>query len=234
MSDGDVVYILSPDPRLGRHIAHDPRSRQFPARKANIPQRDWRWRNYGRKLDQGGVGACTGVAAAHALNCKPLHRSGGKTFIAEDGIRFYGRATQLDDWPGEYPPDDTGTSALAICQSLQSLNLITSYEWAFGFTHGLQSLAFGPLLQGTYWTEDMSLPDSEGRVWPTGPDMGGHEYVWVGVEYRAKRQSSQNRSWFLNSWSADWGVKGYFWMTWKDHEELLARAGDLVRPIGAP
>lgn len=237
MSDGDVIRIPF-DPSvyhpLGRHIQHDPRNRMFAAPVSEmIPEKDFRWRHYGMKLNQGNVGACTGFAGANAMNTMPYRRALAKrhTFVNEDGLAFYVGATNRDPYEGSYPPHDTGSSGLAVCQELQAQRIITGYNWSFGFNHGLGSLVNGPLMQGTYWTEQMFYPDNDGRVKPIGPDAGGHEYVWVGIEYRSKRQASQNRSWFLNSWGL-WGPKmGYFYMTWEDHMNLLARDGDLIQPV---
>lgn len=233
MSDGQVE-LLPWYPQegytLGRNIQHDVRSRAFAAPRRAEPAADKRHRIYGSRLDQGQVGACTGFAGAAMCNASPLRQTiaPAKTKTSADGLDFYRGATRRDPFPGEWEPNDTGSSGLAVCQELQARGLITGYEWAFGFAHGLSVITAKPLMQGTWWTEAMFTPDADGRVRPTGQDAGGHEYLWIGVELRSKITRADNRSWFVNSWSSEWGVRGYFYMTWDDHEALLARDGDLV------
>jgi hypothetical protein len=115
-----------------------------------------------------------------------------------------------------------------VAQELKARGLISLYEHAFGFQHGLRVIQQRPLMQGTYWPEGMFYPDPTGRVRPTGRDAGGHEYLWVGTELRSKLTRADNRSWFVNSWGWEFGVNGYFYLTWDDHEALLARDGDLI------
>jgi hypothetical protein len=226
MADGQVELIPFDDPRLGRHIRHDPRSRNFALPRGAPPTKDVKHRNWGRKLEQY-VGSCTGHTGAHFLNHMP-HRASvrpRKTMTTEDAMRFYSRATHLDPWPHVYPPTDLGSSGLAVCEAIVEEGLATRYEWAFGFDHGLSQISAAPLMQGSWWTYDMYFPDPDGRVHPTGRRVGGHEYLWAGVDVR------RQRSWFLNSWGAEWGVGGRFYLTWDDHADLLAQDGDLVRPV---
>jgi hypothetical protein len=145
-------------------------------------------------------------------------------------VSIYSEATSKDPFQGQYPPTDTGSDGLTVCKVLQSRGYITSYEWAFGFQHGLSVISQYAMMQGTEWTNAMFHPEADGRVHPEGSVAGGHEYVWVGVEIVSKLDSTQNRSWFLNSWGNSFGVNGYFYMTWPDHEALLARNGDLGCP----
>jgi hypothetical protein len=235
MADGQVEQI--PDdtagrgvnvPRLGRHIRHDPLSRNFPLPRTGVDlTTSVSWRNWGGKLDQLDIGACTGFAGAHCLNHMPLRASlrPARTLKAADALDLYRWATRNDPWPGVWEPDDTGSSGLAVCQAMVASGKAREYRWAFGFDHGRAALREGPLMQGSYWTWDMFSPDADGRVHPVGVDAGGHEYLWVGDD--VKRQ----RSWFLNNWGASWGIKGKFYMTWDDHRALLERDGDLVRPV---
>lgn len=218
---------------LGRHIQHDERSRAYKVPIGEYPSRDVHHHRYGAKLDQGQLGACTGFAGAHCLNTAPNRAQvrPRHTLTDADAVKIYSAATKLDTIDGEYPPDDTGSTGLAVCKAMKEAGLINSYAWAFGFKEGLYGISAAPFMQGTYWTEDMFNPSPEGIVTPTGPDVGGHEYLWVGVELRSKKVPSQNLSWFFNSWGDSWSKRGYFAMTWENHDKLLARDGDLIRPI---
>lgn len=60
--------------RLGRHVAHDPRSRNYPAELAS-EIRTVHHRHYGI-LDQKSLGSCTGNAMVGAMMTAPLHVTG--------------------------------------------------------------------------------------------------------------------------------------------------------------
>jgi hypothetical protein len=230
MADGQIEFLPWEGPYpLGRHIRHDVRSRAFAAPRGAEPTRDKRHRTYGAKIDQGNLGCCVPTTGAHAMNSVPLRATvaPAPTYKIDTVHNWYRAVTAIDPFPGAWEPDDTGSSGLALGQVLKDKGLISRYEWAFGFQHGLSVIPQQPLLQGTYWTDGMFYPDADGRVRPTGGDAGGHEYLWVGVELRSKLTRADNRSWFLNSW-ANWGLGQFFYMTWDDHEALLARDGDLV------
>jgi hypothetical protein len=243
MSDGDVIRIRHkpnlPKP-LGRHVNHDPRNREYPVKlpkKLTLPTKTVRHRRYGTEVNQGDLGACTGYSGAHLLNTDPI-RAARRTTSHDalmrdaDGLRFYEKATALDPYPGQYPPNDTGSDGLSVCKVMQAEGIISQYQWAFGWAEGMAAISKFAFMQGTVWLDGMFDPDTDGRVHTTGSVAGGHEYVWLGVEIRSKVTPGKNRSWFLNQWGSDWGVSGYFYMTWDDHKALLdGQNGDLIRPV---
>jgi hypothetical protein len=214
---------------LGRHIRHDVRSRAFAAPLGPEPTQDKRHRVY-RKLNQGSLGCCVPTAGAGALNTAPTRSlvTPRPTIAMPTVHDWYRRVTRVDPFAGEWEPTDTGSSALALGEVLTDLGVINRYDWAFGFAHGLANISERPWLAGTWWTNDMFHPDADGRVHPTGGDAGGHEYEWVGVELRSRLTRGDNRAWFVQTWGLDYGVNGYFYMTWDDFAELVARDGDLV------
>ncbi len=251
MADGDLEYlpfVTGGRFTLGRHLRHDPASREYPARRVGprAARRDRRWRNLSRrKLYQGDVGACTGFTGAQALNSLPHKAKGSRLLTNEDGFSFYAGATGRDPWAGTWPPDDTGSSGLAVALELRARALITGFEHAFGYEHGVAALAYAPLMQGTVWTEAMFRPDPDGRARIDGAEVGGHEYLWLGLQVGST--PADDRSWFLNHWEDEaagdyWGTDargrqgpggGYFYLTRADHEELLGRNGDLIRLVTA-
>ena len=122
---------------LGRVVEHDERSRDYPAMSvvpaAILPIR---WAHYGTVLDQGDIGACTGFAMAQCLNSGRLHE-GHRQLGADDALALYSSATRLDSVPGHYPPDDTGSSGLAVAKAAKAAGYIRSYTHAFGLhEHG--------------------------------------------------------------------------------------------------
>jgi hypothetical protein len=137
-------------------------------------------------------------------------------------VKCYMRATEIDPWPGTYPPTDTGSDGLSVAKVLTDAGAIAGYQHAFTLADALAALMFRPLITGTYWLEDMFQPTREGLIRPTGGVAGGHEYVID--EY------DQTRGWvgFTNSWSAGWGMGGRFYMEAEDFASLLAQDGDVT------
>lgn len=205
--------------RLGRHLEHDPASRNFGVARTG-PLRSVLWRRHVDIYNQGETGSCTGNAIAGAVSTAPfthhLHETAAR--------RLYHLATSLDDIPGTWPPDDTGSSGLAACKAAQQKLLIHSYAHAFSLDEALQALMSGPVITGTDWLTGMDEPDSNGLVHATGDVRGGHEYCVLGVDVDAKTVR------FANSWGSDWGDKGFAVMSFDDWALLLSRDGDVTVP----
>lgn len=208
---------------LGRRVEHDPRSLAYPAPAASVTSKSWT--HYGPILDQGQVGSCTGNAMAGALNTRPLHTLRAPLLTEDDALRLYSEATELDNAPGSYPPDDTGSSGLAVAKAAQKEGRIGSYQHAFGLDHALQSLMSGPVLIGSNWYEGMFHPSSAGLVTISGSVAGGHEYLAVGVSVPRRTVTC------VNSWGASWGRRGRFTLTWDTLDRLLSEQGDVTVPV---
>lgn len=161
---------------------------------------------------------------AHAVNTRPLHKTGTPLLTHQDALALYSRATHLDAWPETWPPDDEGSSGLAVAKAAREAGHISAYRWAFGIDHLLAALTLGPVLIGTIWTEHMNMPDRTGMVVPTGHILGGHEYLAVGIDTRTRTVLCQN------SWGQAWGLKGRFRITWNALAQLLNQQGDALQP----
>jgi len=208
---------------LGRKVNHDPRSRSFPAPRAEA-RKPVLHRRYSPVLDQGSLGSCTGNAMAQAINMSPLHIPGKPYLKEEDAVALYRRATQIDPFPGIFPPEDTGSDGLSVCKAAVELGYITDYRWAFGFDHALDALQLGPVLVGIPWHYSMFTPDRRGFVTPDGEEVGGHEIVLMGDDCKGSLT-------FLNSWGSSWGLKGRFKMDYAAFRALLADQGDAAVPV---
>lgn len=220
---------MTPHP-LGRHVEHDEQSRQYPAAMARAP-RSVLWGHHAPVLDQGDLGSCTGNAAAQLLNTDAFEHSrpSGQYLTEADALRIYELGTRLDNVPGAYPPDDTGSTGIAVAKAGVRLGYFSAYKHAFGFDHFCSALQLQPVIVGTTWHDGMFKPNSKGFIRPTGAVAGGHEYLALGVDYTYKTLT------FLNSWSSAWGpLGGRFLMRFKDFQTLLADQGDVTAPVGKP
>lgn len=220
-----------PGKPLGRHVEHDDRSRAFAfsaARKAN-PLRTIHHPRYGI-LNQGELGSCTGNAAAGAMNTKPLHRPKTRLLTQKDAVELYAIATTLDAWPGAFPPEDTGSSGIAVAKALQQKGLITSYYWAFSVEEALSALMEAPFITGLNWYESMDVPDANGLVKVEGQIRGGHEFEVIGFQTGRNFSTSIEDSLVLcaNSWGPNWGKKGRFALTVASFRQLLSEHGDVT------
>ena len=217
------------DPRLGRHVNHDERSRRFAYRGPTSPPRAVRHERHVPVFDQGSLGSCTGNAAIGCLATGPFFATideGDAHWIRplDQGaaVACYEAASAIDPFPGQYPPEDTGSDGLSVAKVLTSLGAISGYEHAFGLDQALAALMNVPVITGTAWRAGMFEPNAEGLVRPTGAEQGGHEYLMD--EY------DPVRGWvgFTNSWSDQWGLGGRFYMEAEAYGELLADQGDVT------
>lgn len=208
--------------RLGRHVEHDPRSWGYPA-----PMRSRIVSVMHRRLvpafDQGEIGACTGNAAIGCISTEPFDHEGTEA----EAVDVYEEATRIDGIPGEYPPDDTGSSGLAVMKVLKTRGLIAGYAHAFGLDAVLRALVLRPGVTGISWREGCDTPDAHGIVRYEGDILGGHEIELAGIDVSARLV------WFWNSWGSEWGAGGMFAMSFDDYRKALADHGDATFPIAA-
>jgi hypothetical protein len=154
-------------------------------------------------------------------------KSRGSGYLTErDAVKIYALGTRLDNAPGSYPPDDTGSSGIAVAKAGVQLAYFTGYKHAFGFAHFCASLQLQPVIVGTTWHNGMFKPNKKGFIRPIGAVAGGHEYLAPGIDYSTQMLT------FLNSWSDQWGMGGRFHMTFADFQTLLADQGDVTAPVG--
>jgi hypothetical protein len=226
MSDNGVyTQRLAEKPRagmrLGRHVEHDPRSRDYTAERAPKIQSVTHDAT-GLPLDQGQIGSCTANALCGALDSAP-NFGGGAPKSEDDAVDLYKRETADEGQP--YPPNDPGGSGLAVCKAAVELGLISSYTHAFGVQHALEALMLRPVITGINWYEGFDTPDSNGQVQISGSVRGGHEIVADEID------ADKQVVWFWNSWGTQWGVGGRFCMSFDTWDQLLQERGDVTVPI---
>lgn len=219
------------DHRLGRHVEHDPRSRDFPFLGAGAPVPPLKsvlHKRHGTVFNQGNLGSCTGNAAAGAVNTEPLYHADFKKLLHEvDAINLYELATVLDGYPGQYPPDDSGSSGLAAAKAAQQKGYIKSYRHAFSIDEALSALMTAPVITGVSWYEGFDHPDANGLVAIAGQVRGGHEFEIVGLHLDTTDPFSSVVE-ATNSWGTSWGKSGRFFFTVSTWSQLLADQGDVT------
>lgn len=221
------------DPRLGRHIRHDSRSRQYPFPTAGIPIRSVRHTRHVPVWDQGDIGDCVANAALGILATGPFYPTyqalpAPPYPLTEAGcVQAYIDLTAADDVPGQYRPgdpasQDTGSDGLSAAKLLTAKGAISGYQHTFTLDDALRALQVVPLAVGTVWTAAMFEPNPVGLVSIAGAEQGGHEYI--ADEY------DDQRGWvgFTNSWGPGFGVNGRFYLQAEDFDILLHRDGDVT------
>lgn len=201
------------DPRLGRQLVHDRRSRGYVGRRATGPLRTLMHRVYDPRVNPNQVvGNCTGVSEAIQANAAG-NRVTGVVLRMPDADRFYYRATELDPFPGTAPAEDTGSSGLAAATAAVELGVAERFEWYFGLDHVLAGLQLRTISVGTWWRHNMWEKDPRTGVIPrpAGAYDGGHQWTLRG--YDARRGLVTGRCW---------------WGTWRDFLIQAEHLGELL------
>lgn len=211
---------MSVDYGLGRLPAADVRDTRFPMRAllaAALPVKQQRYYRTGPVLDQGRTSSCVGHAWRQFLSSAPLMTRGGP-----DALSIYRESQKVDEWPGEEPAY-FGTSVRAGVKCLQGLGHIGPYHWAWDAATVRDWLLSdrGTVVLGTDWYAAYGTPDREGIIQrQNSPLRGGHAYLCIG--YSAPRGLFR----CVNSWGADWGQRGRFWIAGEELDHLLLDGGE--------
>ncbi len=157
---------------------------------------------------------------AGALMTGPIWRV-GRMLTEDDAVQFYEAGTHLDRIPGHYPPDDTGSTGLAVAKAAKLAGLIAKYSHAFSLHAALASLGRGPVIAGIPWFEGFDSPvGPHAELQIAGNVRGGHEVCLRGIDVEEKTVKG------TNSWGPSWGDHGEFTMTFDTLGALLAADGD--------
>lgn len=223
--------------RLGRNLWLDGRSLAHMVENSvaamSGPLQSTAWDRVLAILDQGDLGSCTGNAGAGALGTDPFYAATGSAVLPEPddaqaaerfAIDLYSAATEVDAFAGTYPPDDTGSSGLAICKVLKDRGTISGFRFArtaHGFVRLLQG---GPVLQGMPWYNAFFQPGSDAFIdsdphWSSSGVAGGHEVEALGIELDTTDVFDSVIT-YANSWGPGWGDSGRFRMRLRTYEQL--------------
>jgi hypothetical protein len=242
------------DSRLGRHVNHDPRNLNYAhpvLPKSAITTVQWTRRI--PILDQGQLGSCTGNAATGVLGTDSAGRTAtgtvtisaagaaashghftAKTYTLNEAfaVSLYELATDIDPYPGQYPPTDTGSDGPSVFKALQALGLVTGYTHAFSMDALNSALMAGPVAIGIEWLNSMFTTDANGLIVvdQSSGVAGGHELEVDGFDTGTGLYT------IPNSWgTTGFGVNGVGYMAVADMTWLLASAqqGDVTVPVYA-
>ena len=179
-------------------------------------------------FDQGDLGACTGNAMAGLLMTDPFWTP-GRVLNEEDAVKLYALATTLDDIPGTYPPDDTGSSGIGVAKAAEREGWFQGYEHALGLDELFSGLSHRPGVLGMNWYDSFDSPLATGECALTAAATvrGGHEVEMFKVDAALKQV------WCYQSWGVAWGSlrNGTFWFSFETLARLLAEQGDATFPI---
>jgi len=238
-------HVYTPtDRRLGRHVRHDSRSLRHAV--GVLPRSAIKAVSWTRRipiLDQGQIGDCVPNALTGILGTDSEQRTGlaQVTVKADPGgvfqggpyplnesfaVRLYSLITALDSYPGQYPPDDTGSDALGAMAAAQALGLAGEYQHAFSYTAAQSAVQKGPLMWGTEWLESMFDTDRNGFLVVDRKSgvAGGHELVLSGYDPDTDVWQADN------SWGTSWGADGRASVTGVNLRWLLTQEGDITLP----
>jgi hypothetical protein len=211
---------------LGRHILHDPRSRQFEAEQASVLKSVTHGQvGAALPLDQGNRGSCTAQALCGARNMHPDHRTGDKVLQEADANKLYDEEVRAEG----YDPavDDPGGTGVMVCKSAVKDGLISKYTHTFSLDAALKALVLSAVMIGSNWYDSMDTPNAQGlvEITPDASVRGGHEYVLRGLHLPSKTV------WAWQSWGPGFGLGGRFCMTFDTLGRLLHERGDATVPV---
>ena len=218
------------DPRLGRCVQFDDRSRDWPVRAVMGPSADPRTRMWylpsdAWVFDQGQQGSCVGMGVTNELRYTPRVVNGVNERFAVEQI--YWAAQRIDPWDGgSYPgaaPTYEGTSVLAGVKAAADLGYYREYRWAFSEEDlALTVSHIGPAVLGLPWHEGMFHPDGGWYLRPVGAVAGGHCVLACGLNLAGGFYT------VMNSWGSSWGNRGRARILRTDMARLLANQGEAV------
>lgn len=230
-------FVGPADPRLGRHVNHDERSKRYAFRAPDrVTLRTVHHERHVPVFDQGTLGRCVPTSGLGCLATGHLFQAYqslvSPPYPLSDGgaVSAYRDVTRMDPYDGEWEPNDTGSDGLSMAKLLVSKGAIAGYQHTFSLSDMLAALMKSPLITGTVWRRDMYQPDRNGIVHPTGAVQGGHEYVIDSFD------AQTNLVGFTNSWGTSWGWQGRFFMRAEDFGTLLEQNGDVTMfvPVSDP
>ena len=217
------IVIPFEDHRLGRHVVHDSRSWDYQEERPRrtVTLKTVQHRRYDPLPEPNQrIGCCTFVSECMLGNTVG-NRVMGEVLDMEIAEKGYARATEIDPFPGIYPPEDTGSSGLSAAKAAVEMGIAEKYVWYFDMESILVALQKHPISFGGLWYYDMFRATYDNPVvHPTGAEAGGHQWVLSG--YNATSGLIAGECW----WGKNFGRNGRFYISIPDFRILLEAYGD--------
>jgi len=216
------IYVRR-DPRLGRHVIHDDRSRRFAFNTSGLTIKTISHERFIPILNQGMKGKCTAEAAIGCLATDPLFQSvPAKRKYPLDDIGSDKLYCDEQIMQGDSCNEDNGSCGLTSAKCLLNAGLIDSYEHTFSLDDALKVLSIRPISIGVPWYSDMFNPDENGMINITGNLSGGHQFEGIACDAENRLVKC------ANSWGSGWGKDGFFFLTFDQLGNLLQQDGDVT------
>lgn len=179
------------------------------------------WVDPSPTLDQEDTSHCVGFAGAQWGNTLPI----SDVFSNQAGHDIYYECKLID---GE-PLQENGSDGRSLAKALRARGRLSTYAFAQTLDEVIEWVTTkGPLMMGSYWTDSMFAPARDGTLTIVGDPVGGHEYVCNGFDSQTKRFE------FINSWGAEWGINGHFFVARTEYEKLWFNGGDALAAVELP
>jgi len=228
-------------PLLGRNIHFDSRSLAYALQSRRTVVTGVRHKSFIGILDQGQLGSCTGNAGVSCLYHEPILASADLpawnryTENEAGAVALYSDATSKDPYAGSYPPDDTGSDGLTVCQILKAAGDISGYQAALDLESSLEALMVGPGVTGIPWYNSMFDPGPGGLLSVSANSglAGGHELCVDQVILPGDPGNGTGELLVAgpNSWGTSWGDAGRYAIRSGDWWRLRQDQGDFYSMI---
>jgi hypothetical protein len=159
-----------------------------------LPPRPVKTWHSDKVLDQGETPHCCGFAWAGWGIATPVEDPWWDAM----GHDIYAACKVLDGEPGK----QNGSTIRSGVKVMVKRKKVSTYFFAHSIDEAANYVAcFGPVVLGTVWYEGMFKTGLFNNIiTPTGKIVGGHAYLWIGVD--------ATYALIRNSWGTDWGKGG--------------------------
>lgn len=175
--------------------------------RLSLPERMW---HSSRVLNQGREPHCVGFSWAGWGIASPVEDPWDDAM----GHDIYKACKLIDGMP-----DVDGSSVRAGAKVMRKRGHFKTFFFASSIIEAADYVSrFGPVVLGTDWYRSMSRPSVLGRMKVSGPVVGGHAYLWVGV--------SRGDAIILNSWGPRFGKNGTARISLRDLMDIFVNHGE--------